>query len=452
MNRWRDWLRQWWANVRAQSTVTNPSQEFLDAVFGPMSHSGARVTEATAMAVSTVYACVALLERTLATLPLKLYRVSGSGPTRRREEAATHPLFEVLVYRPNMEMTPSDFRGALAASFVLHGNAFARIVRDRANRVRELWPIHPAFVMIERNRAGVLQYVISPHDDEPTRTIPFFDILHLRNVSFSGIVGTSLLTTAREVIGLASTLELNAANFFSNGSRPGMIITSEAPLTETQVKALRKQLEDEYGGSENAYRTLVLGAMKAADFSALRSSNESSQFDESRARQSVEICKLFGVPPHKVGILDHATFSNIEHQQIQFGQDTILPICKQWEEAMAGAFLTPEERRTYYLKHNLNGFMRGDSVTRAAFYSRGILDGWLTRNEVRELEDLDPIDGLEVPLRPLNMGDGTQSPAVEGASSSEPDQDAGEPGTGGQPQQRPTNRMNGHETEAIIPA
>jgi HK97 family phage portal protein len=429
----RNW--RWWA---PRDSLTNPSQEFIDAIFGTASMSGTRVTEQSAMAVATVYACVSLLERTISTIPLKLFEATGTGRNRRREEAKTHPLYDVLVYRPNPEMTPSDFRGAMAANFTLHGNAFARIVRDRAGRPRELWPIHPGFVTIERNRAGGLQFVVTSHDDEPTRTVPFFDMLHMRGLSFNGVVGASLVACARETIGLAAALEENAARFFGNSSRPGLILTSEAPLTEPQVAAMRTQIEENYGGTENAYRTLVLGAMKAANFSSLRTDNESSQFDESRARQSVEICKLFGVPPHKVAILDKATFSNIEHQQIQFAQDTIMPICKQWEEAMMGALLTPEERGRFYLKHNLNGLMRGDAASRASFYSRGILDGWLTRNEVRELEDMDPIDGLDLPLRPLNMGDGTQPP-----EQSDEEMEPIPPEPGG----KPTNRLNGHETE-----
>ncbi len=397
------------------SSLKDPSQQFMDALFGDGSLSGARVGQDTAMGVCTVFACVSLLSRVMATLPLKLYERTGPEGESRKE-AFAHPVSSLLGTRPNPEQTAADVRGALMANLALRGNAYAVIVRDTVGRPRQLWPVHSSRVTPYRNAVGVLFYRVTgwnASEGNPAGTVkdvPFADMLHIRGVSFDGSNGLGPMIQARECIGLAIALEDNAAKFFGNQSRPGLTLEAAAPLTEQQFKAIRDQLNKEYTGTENAYKTLILNGLKLV---SNRSSNEQSQFDETRNRQAVDVCKLFGVPPHKVGILDKATFSNIEQQQIQFVVDTIGPLCVQWEQAMAGALLTDAERSKFFLRHNLNALQRGDFATRIKGYTKMINWGIASANEVRALEDMDPREGGDVYLTPLNMSAGGEATAPE---------------------------------------
>jgi HK97 family phage portal protein len=409
-------LRRW-----QNSSLKYPSENFLDAVFGPMSASGARVTDQTALGVATVFSCVSLLSRVMSTLPLKLYERDGE----ERTELPTHPVAMLLSVRPNPEQTAADVRGALMANLALRGNAYAVIVRDRVGRPAQLWPAKQ--VEPYRNDREQLRYRVT-QDGGRQRDVPFSDMLHIRGMTFDGGTGIGPLM-ARECIGLAIALEDNAASFFGNQSRPGLLLETAAPLKEDQIKLIYDYLKKYHEGPANAYRTLILNGCKVASH---RTTNEQSQFDETRNRQAVEVCKLFGVPPHKVGILDKATFSNIEQQQIQFAVDTISPLCVQWEQAMAGALLTDAERgRGLFLKHNLNALQRGDFQTRVNGYVQMIQNGIMSPNEVRALEDLDPREGGDVYLTPLNMS--------QGGKDNDPP-----------PGKPPANRMNGHKTEDLM--
>jgi HK97 family phage portal protein len=241
--------------------------------------------------------------------------------------------------------------------------------------------------------------------DSGSKVIGFDKMLHLRGMSPDGLKGQGPLTLSANLIGLAQALEENASRFFSNGSRPGMVYTA-APgvnLTEQQRNALKDQLNSAYQGVDNFFRTMVLEG--GGKMEMTRTANDSSQFDEIAKRTHQHICQVFGVPPHKVGILDNATFSNIEQQQIQAVQDLFLPWCKRWEEAFAGALLLPGEQDNHYWKHNLNGLLRGDAAARFSAYSTGLQNGIYSINEVRGYEDLDPIDGGDTHVRQMNMAD-----------------------------------------------
>lgn len=416
-----------------QASLRNPDAAFLEALHGAVSLSGARVTQDSVLGVATVFACVSLLSRIISTLPLKLYERREINGHAGKAEAVKHPVYDLLAHRPNPVMTSADVRGALMANLALRGNAYALIIRDRGGRPREIWPIHGSRVTVKTSvtNPNDIRYHIANWQGGTSREVPFGDMIHIRGLSFTGIDGIGPMTAAREAIGLAIVLEENASQFFGNQSRPGMILESTAPLTEQQIKAILDQIKKEYTGKDSAYKTLILNGMKLA---AGRTPNDTAQFDESRSRQASEICKLFGVPPHKVGILDKATFSNIEHQQIQFVVDTIGPLCEQWEQALAGALLSVEERSTHFLKHNLNALLRGDFKTRVEGYVAMITNGIMSPNEVRSLEDMDAREGGDVYLTPLNM-------AMTGKDARA--DDAAEPPP-------PKNRINGHHHEHLL--
>ncbi len=400
------------APVRNEGNLMNPGSDFLAAIGFNSTALGGKVNELTALGVSSVFACVDYISKIIATLPLDLIKNDGTG----RKPAAGHPARIVLRFIPNPEMTSSDVRGALAYQQALTGNAYAQLVYNRAGRIAEIWPLETRNVTLSRKN-GFPEYTVT--GDQGAKTFGFRDILHLKGMTPNGLNGRGPLNCVANLIGLAQALEENASRFFANGSRPGMVYTT-APgvvLTTEQRTALREQLEAAYRGVENFFKTMVLEG--GGKMEMTRANNDSSQFDEIARRTHQQICQVFGVPPHKVGILDNATFSNIEEQQIQAMQDLIGPWCKRWEEAFAGSLLLPAERETHYFKHNLNGLLRGDIVKRTTAQVAWIQNSVLNPNEVRELEDLDPVEGGDTYVRQLNMID-INAPAAPPAPTLEP--------------------------------
>ncbi|MES2706086.1 MAG: phage portal protein [Verrucomicrobiota bacterium] len=394
-------VRPRFAPIRNEGNLLNPGADFLSAIGLNVSPLGSRVTEITALGVSTVFACVHYIASIVSTLPLELYRTL---PNNSREAAVGHPVRRLMKSRPNPIMVSSDVRYALAYNQALHGNAYAQLVYARSGRAAEIYPLRTRNVTMTTRPGNIFPefYVTS---DLGGRPMDFKHILHLRGMSCDGIKGIGPQFLAANLIGLAQALEENASRFFANGSRPGMIYTT-APgvnLTEPQRDAMKTQLKAAYEGVENFYKTMVLEG--GGKIELARANNDASQFEQITRRTHQQICQFFGVPPHKVGILDNATFSNIEQQQIQAVQDLFLPWCKRWEEAFGGALLTPEEQDIYYFKHKLDGLLRGDIVTRTQAQSTWLQNGVLSINEVREMEDRDPIKGGDAHVRQLNMAD-----------------------------------------------
>lgn len=378
------------------STLASPEQWLIEALLGGMkTKAGVSVSKDTALGVATVFACVNKIAQAVSCLPFQVYRrIPGGG----REPASDHPLYSILHDEPNPEMTSVDFRTAMQGNLTLRRNAVAVIVRDGMGRVAELWPVEAINYSIRRDKATRrLTYTIDGKDYGQE------SILHLRQATFNGIVGLDAMTQAREAIALAITLQDNASRFFSNASRPGGFLEFPGVLKDEEVKRLRESFEQSYKGTENAYKLAILEhGMK---FVASQANNEQSQFNESRMFQAKEIASIFGVPPHKVGILDNATFSNIEHQSIEWVSDTLLPVITAWEASCNMRLLTREDRRTYFVKLNLSGLLRADIKTRFEAYGIGRQWGWLCPDEIRELEDQNPLpDGLgKMYLVPGNM-------------------------------------------------
>jgi HK97 family phage portal protein len=377
----------------------------LDLLFGRLSTaSGADVTPLTAMGVSTVYACVNRISKTVASLPLKLYRRTDGG----KEPASDHPLYTLLHDAPNPDMTSFDFRSAMQGNLTLRQNAVALIVRNGLGRVAELIPVDPTDLSFESGTAGRVGYKIKGEQVDASR------ILHLRGFSTNGLVGIDLLYSVREIIGLAIALQDNAARFFGNGSRPGAILEHPKVLSDEAAKRLRESFERLYKGNENAGRVAVLE--EGLKYVAQRHNNNDSQFVESRKVQDNAIAQVFGIPPHKVGLLDRATFSNIEQQNIEYVQDTVLPFLRTWEQTLNAKLLTPAERTEYFFEYNADGLLRGDFKSRMEGYAIGRQWGWLNVDEIRALENLNKLpDGKgETYLEPLNM-----TPAGEGRNDDE---------------------------------
>lgn len=343
--------------------------------------AGVVVNEETAMRTSAVYACVRVIAETVASLPLPLYKRLPRG----KEKATYHPLYTVLHDMPNSDMTSFSFRETMMTHLLLWGNAYAQITR-RGNQIVELWPLHPAYIRIEREPVtNKLIYKYTSGTQEIIYTGE--QILHIQGLSIDGIKGLSPISMARETIGLAQATEEFGSRFFSNGARPGGVL--QHPGIVKDPERLRKSWEEVYKGVQNSHKIAVLE--EGMQYKEIGIPPNDAQFLETRKFQLNEICRIFRVPPHLIGDLERATFSNIEHQSIDFVVHTIRPWLVRWEQAIQKALIPEEERAIYFAKFTVDGLLRGDFKTRMDGYAVGRQNGWYSANDIRDLEELNPI-------------------------------------------------------------
>ena len=363
---------------------------------GSPTSSGVTVTPESSLQASAVYACTSVVAGTLSTLPVNLYRRLPSGG---REHAIDHPLYDLLHDTPNDLLTSCEFREMMQAHLCLRGNAYAEIIRDAAGVVRALEPIHPDRVSVFQKSRGIT-YSIQDASG-PQRVLTPDVVLHIRGLGPDGVLGYSPITLARNSIGLAMATETHGAKLFSNGARPSGILETTGNLTDAQLKALREHWEKIHSGPENANRMAILnGGMKYAGVSM---SNDDAQFLETRKFQIPEIARIFRVPLHKIQDMSGATFSNIEHQAIEFVTDCIRPWAVKWEQRMNAVLLTPTERRGYYIEFELSALLRGDTASRFNAYKIGREGGWLSSNDIRDLENMNRIEGGDTYMQPMNF-------------------------------------------------
>lgn len=387
----------------AVAVPDSPSLEsmWISSLLGAASSAGIDVNEKVAMGVSTAFAAVNLLASTVSTLPLNIYRRLDGGAGR--ELATDHHLFSLLHDAPHEEMTSVDFRRAVQANLSLHQNGYAIIRRNGFGDITGLIARQSKDVEPKRI-AGELKYIIDG------AVLDASQVIHLRGTSFNGILASSLTDTARDSIGLAAALDKNAGYFFKNGSFPGGFLEHPGKLTPEAATRLQSAFQQSTGGA-NANKVKVLE--EDMKYKEGRSKNNESQFDESRDRQAKDIARFFSVPGHKVGIVGNQPRANVEQENISFVTDTIRPIVVTWEQALNQKLLTVEERKTYFIKFNLSGLLRGDLKTRYEAYNIARNGGWMSVNEIRALEDQNDIGPKgDVYLQPLNMVDANQKPAA----------------------------------------
>lgn len=367
-----------------------PSKEMQDFIrgvdvdIGGGSASGVRVDELRAMQTSAVYACVKILAETVASLPLHLYK---KGKNSNTETAEQHPLFSCLYEMPNEETTSFEFRETMMTSLLLWGNAYARKIRKNGH-VTELWYLKPNLMTVERDtQTGKIKYTYS--DDVTNQTVEYKpdQIFHVKGLSLDGVKGMSPIAQAREAVGLSLATEEYGARFFGNGARPGGVL--EHPGILKDPAKLRESWNKVYQGTRNSHKVAVLE--EGMKYHTIGIAPEDAQFLETRKYQVNEICRIFRVPPHLVGDLERATFSNIEHQSIEFVQHTVRPWLVRWEQSISRQLLDEKERLLYFAKFNVDGLMRGDYKSRMEGYAIGRQNGWLSPNDIRGLEDMPPI-------------------------------------------------------------
>jgi HK97 family phage portal protein len=371
------------------------SEALFDAYLrGTASASGASVTTPTAMRVAAVYSCVRVIAETIASLPLHMYRRLPNG----KERAVDHPLYRLLHSDPNPWQTAFEFREMMQAHLCLRGNAYAVISWDGDRIVRELLPIHPDRVQVTQRPDMSLVYEIATAQGAAV-AFPQDEILHLRGLSTDGISGRSVLSDAREVIGVAAATQDYAARLFANDATPGVIIKHPNRLGADAAKNLKASWDAAFSGSSNARRTAVLEEGMSID--RLSMTADDSQFLETRKFTRSEIAGIFRVPPHLIGDLDRATFSNIEHMGIDFVTHCIRPWLVRWEQALTKALVVAPQ--AYFPEFNVDALLRGDIKSRYEAYAVGRNWGWLSANDIRSLENLNPVDDGDEYLQPLNM-------------------------------------------------
>ncbi|EPO3530274.1 phage portal protein, partial [Enterobacter hormaechei] len=356
--------------------------------------SGKVVTADKAIQLSAVWACVRLLSESISTLPLKIYVRQPDGS---RKAATDHPAYSILCRRPNSEMTPSRFMLMVVASICLRGNAFIE-KKFIANRLVSLVPLLPQNMVVKRLTTGALEYKYTENGNE--RVIPVKNIMHIRGFGLDGVCGMMPMKTGRDVIGSAMAVEESAAKIFEQGLQSSGFLSSDKALDDTQREKLRGYMAA-FTGSKNAGKIMVLEG--GLTYQGVTMNPEDAQMLESRAFSIEEICRWFRVPPFMVG---HTTkqsswASSLEGMNLQFLTHTLRPLLVNIEQEIGRCLLDSDDE--VFAEFSVEGLLRADSAGRAAYYTSALQNGWMSRNDVRRLENMPPIEGGDIYTVQLNL-------------------------------------------------
>ena len=375
---------------KARDKPVNSTSGSAFSFFMGGSLAGKRVNERTSMQMTAVYSCVRILSEAVASLPLHLYKYDGSGG---KEKAVEHPLYRLLHDEPNPEMTSLVFRETLMTHLLLWGNGYAQIIRNGRGEVIALYPLMPDRMEVDRDEKGQIYYQYTRvAEDAPTmkgQTVILgpTDVLHIPGLGFDGLVGYSPIAMAKNAIGLAIAAEEYGAKFYANGATPSGVL--EHPGVIKDPSRVRESWMNTFGGSANSNKVAVLE--EGMKYTPISISPDQAQFLETRKFQVNEIARIFRVPPHMIGDLEKSSFNNIEQQSLEFVKYTLDPWVCRWEQSMKRALLSEEEKKNYFMKFNVDGLLRGDYQSRMNGYAVGRQNGWMSANDIRELENLDRI-------------------------------------------------------------
>ena len=431
---------------------------------GGQSTSGKRVNEHSAMQMTAVYSCVRILSEAIASLPLQFYRYAADGS---KEKAVDHPLYFLLHDEPNPEMTSFVFRETLMTHLLLWGNAYSQIIRNGKGDIMALYPLMPDRMTVDRDEHGRLyyEYVVYEADNVAGRDgtngrqtgkvvrLSSQDVLHIPGLGFDGLVGYSPIAMAKNAIGMAIACEEYGAKFFANGAAPSGVL--EHPGTLKDPSRVRESWQSTFGGSSNANKVAVLE--EGMKYTPISISPNQAQFLETRKFQINEIARIFRVPPHMIGDLERSSFNNIEQQSLEFVKYTLDPWVSRWEQAMVRALLTPEEKKRYFFKFNVDGLLRGDYQSRMQGYATARQNGWMSANDIRELENMDRIpeelggdlyliNGNMIKIQDAGLFAKDGSENEEDGNEEQEVLEMDEPGSGGSRPRREHRRSSGRES------
>lgn len=363
-------------------------------LMGDMTTSGEPVSPETAMQLTAVYACVKILSEAIAELPLHLYKYTVNGG---KERAMSHPLYFIMHDEPNPEETSFTYREVMMAHLLLWGNSYSQIIRNGRGEVVALYPLLPSQMQVMRDEGDRLFYVYTRETGEAdpgkagTFVLSAEEVLHIPGLGFDGMVGYSPLAMARNALGSALASDKYAAKFYSNAATPSGVI--EFPGVLKDAKAFREKWEGSFSGAVNAGKTPVLE--EGMKYHQISISPQDAQFLETRRFNIDEIARIFRIPPHMLADLEKSSFSNIEQQSLEFVKYTLAPWVARIEQAMRKRLLLTSEKREYFFSFNLEGLLRGDYKSRMDGYAIARQNGWMSANDIRELENMNRIPAEE---------------------------------------------------------
>lgn len=342
------------------------------------------VTEESAKQLTAVSAAIRAIAEPISSLPLILYKRTKDGRVR----ADIHPVYTLLHDAPNDLMSAMEFREWLTVDAISRGFGYAEIEWDERGQVKALWPLkaeNTAEIYNEETRT--LEYVT--YINGGGYKLPAYRVFVIKG-PFSG---KSLIRLHQEALGLAKATESYGNKFFTNGAKPSGVLEHPGALNDESAKRLGASWYAAHGGLENSHRVAILE--EGMTYKQISIAPEDAQFLETRKFQLAEIARIFRVPPHKLADLERATFSNIEHQSIEFVTDSLQPWMVRWEQAVAMRLLVGKERSKYYAEHLVTALLRGDTKSRYEAYQIGRQNGWLSTNDIRKMENQNPISAEE---------------------------------------------------------
>ena len=411
-----NWLERIGAGLRAFDDPAKPINEatasgFFQDLMGDVTYTGKRVSVRSSLETQvTVFACVRLIAETFGSFPAHLFRRTSDRERERVEQTKTRypgSLARLIHQSPNIEMTASEFWELRTGHVASWGDAWAEIVRDGMGRPSALWPLRPDRMEVKRSKAGRRQFLYTLDSGERVELLPR-QVFHTRGFGLDPLVGLSPIGVARQAVSVALATEEYGGRLFANSAIPGVVVKSPNRMKAQEVKEFKANWTQKFGGLSNAQRVAVLHS--GMEVETLGIPPKDAQFLDLRKFEVAELARLFRVPLHMIQEVEKSTSwgSGIEQQDIGFAVHTMLPYVTRTEASINRDLRDPEAGNTLldealFAKFDMRGLLRGDMKTRAEFYSKGINDGWLLREDVRALEDLPVIAGLDKPVLSENV-------------------------------------------------
>lgn len=392
--------------------ATSPIPVGDSGLWGRSNVAGASVTENNALSLAAHFACVRLIATTIASLPVHIYERTVEGKKIRND----HPAARLLREQPNSDMVAFSFFEAMQSQISNRGKAFAELQFDRKGNVSEIWPIPPGEVIPRRkNNDGPIEYYF-PNSGI---VLPAYKILHVPGLGFDGINSFSPIQLFRLTFGLGMAVEEYGARFFGQGTHLGGFLEHPQKMSGEAHERLKTSMNEKYKGLQNSHAVIILE--EGLKFAKIGMPLEDAQFIQSRKFNATEIARIHGVPPHLIGDLERATFSNIEEQSIEAVVYLFRPWVIRWEQALNAKLFTEQEQEKYYIKFSLDGLLRGNMESRYKAYSTGLNNGFLCVDEVREKEELNPLPNSQGKIYrfPLNLGAAKKGVKADGQITGE---------------------------------
>ncbi len=389
-----------------KDNITN-SKELYDAMFGGVeSSTGIAISPETAMRFTTVLICVRVLAESVASLPCILYRRRKDGG---KDRAIDHPTYHVLHDQANAWNSAFEYIEGTMSNLALRGNGYSFVERNKRGQTIGLIPLNPDGITIKQAADWSPLYNATMPDNS-RQDLTSKQMHHIRGPLPKGYVGQSMISLARDAIGLGLAAETFGSHLYKNGVKPSGVLKHPGKIGPEATETLRGQFEKKYAGLSNSSRPLLLE--EGMEWIALSINPDDAQFLETRKFQRSEIAGIFRVPAHLVNDLERATFSNIEHQTLEFVVHSLRPWLKRWEQAINRDLLAPAERDEYFAEFKIDDLLRGDFKSRMEGLALQIQNGILSPNEARIIENMNPRDGGEEYWKPTSMYPPKDGPAV----------------------------------------